>query len=390
MTAFCMLFAAVASCVEPAPEAELARFGYRDFDLAATNLVFFSTAEAATNWVPVRLLRVAEDYEWTADEEALIAAAGVVTPCVPQAEIPPGYAKRYDEPWFTGWERPVEAFGFKGVAGMQTHYNEDAGRWDTGETYFSSYWPDEAGARSASEALGRRLADAYKAKRLHEFHGAWIAEYVRLLAMGVVGRTADGRWSCMLTFRDKSRVGCGEWTSVEEQRRRLGNYRYGKALKAFEAALEKALAANRAAIVRSRDARGLKALPEGFSAYPQEDGRTVQVMFGGFAYAVPESDAEVTNAMKAVWSERRAFVEEVSGVKLSEEAEMGRFPGGHALWCASGTNEMYDVRLDIAYPVRGMELAEGETLPTNGEYRVLLFERLQPGIELPTRPEPGF
>lgn len=369
-----------------AEDPELVRLGYAGIDAeASTNRLYFVTPPCETNWVPARVLRVCEDYEYSADERALLAAAGVVTPAVPLPEVPAGYARRYDEPWFVGWERPARQLSFTGAAGFLSHYDEDAALWRVGNSYFSSYWSDEAEASSALAKLKDEVAK-FNPRMFHGIAGGWVAEYVRLLVIALVGQRPDGTWSCMLEFKDKKGDGCGEWEPVDGQRKRLSDYRYGKALKAWLEAVEKVRDDNRAAIVRLRDARGLKALPECFSAYPQEDGRTVQVLFGGFAYAVPESDAEVTNAMKTVWSERRAFVEEVSGVKLSEEAETGRFPGGPALWCASGTNEMYDVRLDIAYPVRGMELAEGEALPTNGEYRVLLFERTQPGIEFPPPP----
>ena len=369
-----------------AEDPELVRFGYVGLDAEAdTNRLFFVTPPCETNWVPARVLCVYEDYAYSADERALLAAAGVVTPAATLAEVPSGYARRYDEPWFVGWERPAEQLSFTGAAGFLSRYDEDAALWRVGNSYFSSYWADEAEALSALAKLKTEVAK-FRPRAFHGFGGGWVAEYVRLLVIALAGRRPDGTWSCMLEFKDKKGDGCGEWMPVDGQRKRLSDYRYGKALKAWRETVEKARRDNRAAIDRSRDARGLGPLPEVFSTYPQEDGRTVQVMFGGFACVVPESDIEATNAMKAAWSERRAFVEAVSGVKLSETAEAGRLPGGHVLWCASGANELYDARLDMAYPTRDTGPAGGGAIPTNGEYRVLLFERTQSGVRIPPCP----
>ena len=41
----------------------------------------------------------------------ILAAAGVITPSEELAEIPDGYAKWADEPWFVTWPKDAENFG---------------------------------------------------------------------------------------------------------------------------------------------------------------------------------------------------------------------------------------------------------------------------------------
>lgn len=385
-------FAAV--CAAFGAEDEAAAFGYKGMDLEETNMLFYSTGPAVTNWVPARVLSVCEDYEFTADELALIEAAGVVTPGAPLAAMPDDYAKKYDEPWFVGWERARESFGLKGVNGVITHYNEDRRRWDTGETYFSSYWATEAEAKAALDRLEQAIGGTYHAKKFHKFEGSWIAEYVRLRVMGLVGQKPDGRWSCMLDLQDKINSGCGQWEPVPEQEARLARYRYAKALKAWKDEVTRILAENHEAVEKLAAERKLVPV-EGISDWIQtDDGRNVRWLGGEYEFA-PVDEGDVTNTMTRVWNEKLAVLESAVGAKFEGEPVAQAFEDGFSVKGASWKSDLYEARLDVLFPPFVKAPSAEDAASTNappripGQFRMITFELLQSGKTLPPRPQLG-
>ena len=145
---------------------EAEKFGYKGADLKDDSEMFFSTGPTVTNWVPARVLGVVEKYPITEAEAAIIKEAGIIDPGAPLETIPEGYEKRTEEPWFTVWAKnDVEHFGFKGSNGFVAHYNDEKNVWETGETYFSSYYDDEAPALETLAEMRKVVAKGYAPKR---------------------------------------------------------------------------------------------------------------------------------------------------------------------------------------------------------------------------------
>ena len=218
-----MIAAAMVALFAGCGENEAKKFGYKGVDLSDNGKMFFTAGLAVTNWVPTRVLSVSEEYPMSPDETAVIAASGVITPSDSFEKVPDGYAKASEEPWFVTWTKESENFGRKGVNGFISHWDEDKNVWETSETYFSSYYSDEASALAALAETRKAFAEKYSPKRFHDFDKCWIAEYLRLRVMCLVGQKPDGTWSCMLDINDKCRPGCGQWEPVELQAERLAD-----------------------------------------------------------------------------------------------------------------------------------------------------------------------
>ena len=86
-----LMIAAAAAALLAGCAKEAERFGYKGADLAEEEPMFFSTGPGVTNWVPARVLSVCEEYPVSAEEAALVAAAGVITPSETLEKIPEGY-----------------------------------------------------------------------------------------------------------------------------------------------------------------------------------------------------------------------------------------------------------------------------------------------------------
>ena len=383
--------ALVAGC-----QKEAERFGYKGVDLADDDLMFFTTGPTVTNWVPARVLSVCEEYPMSAEESALVVAAGVITPGEPLEKVPEGYAKDSDEPWFAMWKKESENLGRKGVNGFISHWNEDKNVWETSETYFSSYYPDEAGALAALAETRKIIGSQFSPKKFHDFDKCWVAEYLRLRVMCIVGQKPDGTWSCMLDINDKCRPGCGQWEPVEAQAERLAEYKYRKALVAWKAEKAKILADNHAAVEKIRAEKGLALLGEGAREFDGEDGRKAYIRVGTC------DAATVTNRVD-FWKEKAAALAAATGVAFESEPTSEEDPSGYVVMSGLSTNDIYDVRLDMAFPpvpavAEGEkpeeakpegENAEGEPAPKPPvEWRELCIEKLQAGFAIPPRPQP--
>jgi len=379
--------AAVAGCSRKAPtEAEL--FGYKGEDLVdQTNMTYLVLSPTVTNWVPERVLSVCEKYEFSPDELSLVKAAGVLMPGESYPAFPEGYERETDEPWFAFWGKSVESFGLKGRTGTLSHFDEDRKAWETSESYFSSYWDTKDEALAALAKIETALSQGYNVKKFHKFEDCWVAEYVRLCVMGVVGQKPDGKWSCMLDIRDKCRPGCGVWEPVAEQQERRDRYEYAKAMRAWNAAVAEILAKNREEVAKLAAEKGLAGLEGAGEPTRSEDGRLVQVASGvtdplnaGF---VAEDEA------LSLWKEKAAVVEKALGVRFESEPVRQETEGRGVWFGAEGRGELYEARLDVAVPEEppAEEIPEGEERPEmRGQWRIVGIELLRPGNELPPRP----
>ena len=389
-----MMFVAAAALVAGCQK-EAERFGYKGVDLADDDLMFFTTGPTVTNWVPARVLSVCEEYPMSPEESALVAAAGVITPGEPLEKVPEGYAKDSDEPWFAMWRKEAENFGRKGVNGFISHWNEDKNVWETSETYFSSYYPDEAGALAALAETRKIIGSQFSPKKFHDFDKCWVAEYLRLRVMCIVGQKPDGTWSCMLDINDKCRPGCGQWEPVEAQAERLAEYKYRKALAAWKAEKSKILSENHAAVEKIRAEKGLALLGEGAREFDGEDGRKAYIRVGTC------DAATVTNRVD-FWKEKAAVLAAATGVAFDGEPTSEEDPSGYVVLSGLAANDIYDVRLDMAFPPVAAtegekseeekpegENAEDESAPKPPvEWRELCIEKLQAGFAIPPRPQP--
>ena len=384
-----MIAAAMVALFAGCGENEAKKFGYKGVDLSDNGKMFFTAGLAVTNWVPTRVLSVSEEYPMSPDETAVIAASGVITPSDSFEKVPDGYAKASEEPWFVTWTKESENFGRKGVNGFISHWDEDKKVWETSETYFSSYYSDEASALAALAETRKAFAEKYSPKRFHDFDKCWIAEYLRLRVMCLVGQKPDGTWSCMLDINDKCRPGCGQWEPVEQQAERLADYKYRKAMAAWKAEKEKVLAENHAAVEKIRLEKGLSLLGEGAREFDSEDGRKAYIRVGTC------DAASVANKVE-FWKEKAAALAAATGVVFEGEPTSEADPSGYVVMGALATNVIYDVRLDMAFPPMAAapegekpENAEGEPAPKPPvEWRELCFEKMLPGFAIPPRPQP--
>lgn len=361
---------------QPRPsEAEL--FGYKGRDLQdPDDTMFFTTGPGVTNWVPARVLSVSERYEFTSNELALVAAAGIITPGSSFEKIPEAYTEKSKEPWFTTWSKDAEAFGKKGVTGFIAHFNDAKNIWETGEPYFSTYYEDKASALKALAELESHLA-AYAPKKFYKFDDCWVAEYVRLRVMGLCGQRSDGTWTCMLSINDKCTYGCGPWEPVEAQQARVDDIAFKAELKAWREIVDKKAKENHEAVLSLIKEKNIPMFGEGVEPQPTGDGRMVYVRMGSF----PMSNV----VAKTIWSEKANELAKASGVGLGEEVASQQAYGMYDIWCSIGSNDLFVVRLDMAFPKPSTN--EVENANAMGEWRQLCFENILPGFEPPPPPQ---
>ena len=379
--------AATAGCGKRHVPTEAELFGYRGGDLESeTNLNYIVSGPGVTNWVPERVVSVVEDYEFSPEELAAVAAASTVVPSAPLAAFPEGWAKDEEGPWFAYWTHAAKAFGLDGTAGVIGHFDADAGVWRTGESYFSSYWKTREEALAALTKVEEEFSRSLSPKKIYRFDGMFVAEYVRLCAMGVVGQKADGRWSCMIDFHDKCDPGCGQWEPLDEQSDRLARHNHAKAMKAWNEACAAAAERNAALVAKAMSERGLAGFPEAEDAGVADVVRKVRMVFGKCAAAKDAASAEAVAS--AAWAERTAAVAKALGAEFSGEPEKQAVPGG-VWWHAQWKSDLFEVRLDLGIPVldASAEPREPGAPEPEGGWRIHYVENIQPGAEIPPKPE---
>lgn len=389
-----MIVAAGTAILSGCGVSEAERFGYKGADLDDNERMYFSTTPAVTNWLPSRVLSVYEKYDMSAEETALVKAAGVIVPSSSFESVPEGYKKLHDEPWFVTWQKDSECFGLKGVNGFISHFNEDKKVWETSETYFSSYYDDEASALAVLADLKKKIAEGFAPKKFYEFDNCWVAEYLRLRVMCLVGQKADGKWSCMLDINDKCNPGCGQWEPIPSQEERRADYNYRKAYKAWKDARTKVLAANHESVEKVRAERGLELFGSNVVPFEAGDGRKVYQRIGSLA-------VEEVKDRDAFWQEKLAALAKATGVTFEGEVTKEAAPSGHEVIAIEASSDIYDVRLDMAFPppvaeersesgaeVQEVEGMQMESPPNLVEWRELCVEKILPDFVVPPRPQP--
>ncbi len=379
---------AVALATAVGCQSDAERFGYKGVDLEdQMNLTYLALSPTVTNWVPERVLTVFEKYDLTEDEKGVVKAAGVLMPGSNYATFPEGYQETTKEPWFSLWTKSVTSFGLDGTVGILAHYNEVRKEWETSESYFSSYWKTKDEALAALANIESQLATSHKVKMFHKFTDCWVAEYVRLCVIGVVGQRADGSWSCMLDIRDKCRSGCGAWEPVAQQQERLNQYVYMKELRAWNAELAQIWAKN-AEVVAKLAAE--KKLPGFENASEPIDGD------GGRKYRFVSGDCEplavgasVETAIANLWTNKVQEVTKALGEKFTGEPMKETFGAADQCWRAVWRGSLYEVGLEIVMPApRENTAAEGESpAPARGAWRIFYTEAAQPQMVFPPKPQ---
>lgn len=368
----------VAGCTKTS-EAE--KLGYRGGDITDI-LSYFTIDGIVTNWVPVRLFEVVEDYALSTNEAALLASLDIELPGRVVAALPTGYEVDEKGPWITAWKKPAEHLGQKGSKGFYSHFNEDSGKYELGEAYFSSHWPSRADALVAQEALRTKFVAEFSPLKVHEFPDSWIAEYLRLRVMCAVGMREDGTWSCMLSLADKANAGCGPWEPLSVQQQHKEDYLYEKALRAWRGAVDTIRAKNRADCAAALKAKGLPGL-EGLEWAPREDGSHIYCKIENY---------DETNSVEKIWGDMRTTLKTAYGLVLPEKPEVQDVGNGFLIHVGIATNDTpYEARMDIAIPPKMPEATEGEeefTAPV-AQWRLIIHEKLLPSNEMPPRPERG-
>lgn len=360
-------------------KSEAEKLGYRGADVSDVQS-YYTVDGVTTNWVPMRLFEVVEDYAISTNEAALVAALDMAFPGAKLKELPAGYAADEEGAWLTAWKKPAEHFGAKGAKGFYSHYDEESGVHETGEAYFSSYWKTREEALAAAADLKEKISAAFGPLKVHALADGWIAEYLRLRVMCVAGTKPDGTWCCMLTLADKANAGCGPWESAEAQRERKAEYLYERALRAWDAAVRDVREKNRAACAEALKAKGLPGL-EGASWSACEDGSHVFVQTGFY---------DGTNTVDGLWREKGALLKKAYGLELPEKAEAQEVGGGFCIFFGAATNDTpYEARVDIAAPPESAAPEAGADEAPRGQWRLIVREKLLPGHALPQRPERG-
>ena len=357
-----VLAAAFAGC-----QKEAEKFGYIGADLEDEDQLYLTVSPAVTNWLPARVLSVNERYEFSEDEKALVAAAGVVWSGEPLKAIPEGFASRDKEPWFQTWVKTVEAFGRHGTSGFLSHFDEDRGEWEVGETFFSTYWDTMGKAKAALAELEKKLVEGFHPLKIHRIAEGFLAEYRRMRVIAVAGPRANkGDFACMLSFQDKNRAGCGPWEPVADQEERVRTAQYMKALKAWRADAAKVVSANHAKVEELRKVKGLQLFGDDANWFDSGDGSYMCYQSGQFdttnTAAKAFIEGKVAEVAKATGA---AFAGEISG-----EGPQGE-DGSPMYYSAEWKGDLYSIRVDVA---------------ASGEWRMICSEVLQPGFELPKRP----
>ena len=394
---YCILAAAmttacVTGCRDDAAEriaAEASAFGYKGKDIGNyTSKSYIVTAPAVTNYVPERVLIVFEDYEYSAGEHKVLEDAKVVVPSTELAALPDGYAKDSIEPWFVYWTKQVQSFGYNGVAGVLSHYNEVSGRWETGESYFSTYWKSEEEAKKALADLRQKLAAQYGVSKFHDIAGGWVAEYVRLCLTGVVGQKADGQWSCMLNFRDKCKVGCGAWESVEDQQSRLNRYIYAKEIAAWRKKVNETLQNNHTVIMEKMKKESLAICKMQLPSPGLGQGMRFEYSIYN-DFSVPSTNYTV--AASNLWASFVTQLKGFCGAEIVGDVK-NEIVGGDILFAAEATSPYHDLKLSVDARLLPMTASDEKTgadvVTTNtvGRWSMRLTEKLQEGITLPPQP----
>lgn len=358
-------------------ESEAEKLGYRGHDISEAQF-FFTIDGVTTNWAPVRLFEVNEEYAISTNETALLEALAVGLPGLTVEKIPEGYTLDEEGAWTAAWKKNAEHLGVKGTKGFYSHFNEDTKKYETGEIYFSSYWKTREEALAALTALKTKIAAEFGPLKVHDFADSWIAEYLRLRVLCVVGPKADGSWSCMLTLADKANMNTLTWEPAKIQEARKSEYLFAKAMRAWRAAVKEVCQKNRAACAAALSARGLKGL-EDVMWDERDDGSRI-------FYKVENWDE--TNTVEQIWAEQRGLLKAAYGLELPEKPNVMDGGYGYRIYSGFATNDTpYEAAVDIALPSAMTNVEEAvEIVMPPRQWRLVVHEKMLPGNVLPARP----
>ncbi len=391
--------AVFAGCDAPkSPEQiEAESFGYRGIDLqelSETN--FFATAVGATNWIPARVMAVYENYDFGSKEQGLIKAFDVLQPSVKLSAIPEGYKLDEEAPWLQVWSKPATAFGLEGVSRFYSHFNEDKNVYELGSVMFSTYSKSAAEALAKLTKIKEALAQSleFAPLKVYDFPEGdkFVAEYLRVSVIALVGQAKENLWSTMVTISDKSDVGCGQWESVAEQQGHRDRYNYRKALAKWKVDVANLWNENHAACVANLKNAGLAGFDEKIAWRVNPNNSNMYCILGDSFCVEQESPS---NAAVKELEKCRETIKTAIGLELPEEKQVTTDEMNEVeVWCIEAEQAPYFVRLEMAIPLQ----SEAETQETvcedgacdapkmRGQWRIVCFEGLTDGRMLPAKP----
>ena len=391
--------AVFAGCDAPkSPEQlEAEAFGYRGIDLqelSETN--FFATAVGATNWIPARVMAVYENYDFGPKEQALVKAFNVLQPSIKLSQIPEGYALEEAAPWLQVWGKKTEVFGFEGISRFYAHFNEDKNVYELGSMMFSTYSKsvDEANAKLLEIRESLVNSADFAPLKIYEFPEGdkFVAEYLRVSLIALVGKKSDDVWSTMVTISDKSDMGCGQWESVAEQQDRRNRYNYRKALAQWKVDVAELWKENHAACVAQLKSAGLAGFDEKIVWRVNPNNANMYCIMTDAFCVEPSNPRDAAEKALAACREK---IKNAIGLELPEEKQVTNYEMGDVeLWCIEAEQAPYFVRLEMAIPLaaeeNATETAREEEVCSHaemrGQWRIVCFEGLADGRMLPAKP----
>ena len=291
------------------------------------------------------------------------------------------------------WSKSVESFGIKGKTGILSHYNEDTKKWETNESYFSSYWASQKEAADTLAKIKEILATGYNVKKFHMIQDGWIAEYLRLCVTCVIGQKPDGTWSCMLDVRDKCNYGCGPWEPESEQQERLNRYVFNKETKAWRKRVSEIFENNHKAILKKFEDAKISGIPNAVGPAQSAEGHyefSADAMFDNLSQT-----NELQTVMASVWTDKLTEVGKALGAEFTGECtteEKDEFILKTAQWSSA----CHDIRLDVIVgkqPIAAEteeESLSSEEVPQKfailGRWRVVFREKIITGEVIPPKP----
>lgn len=353
------------------------RFGYTGADLGNKDKMFIAIG-TVTNYLPARVLMPIErSYVIGEREKAVIKHSALETPGTEIKEIPSGYVVREKEPWFTVYVKEGTSLGIKGTCGIVSHYNEEKKIHSLSETFFSVYVdsPEEAAAVSAKmrQAVERDCMPL----KIYSFDGSWVAEYLRMVAVCVVGRRPDGRWTAMFTLRDKLIDPSLVWVSIDEQKEILADYVFSKEMEKWTLASREAHGKNHVAVLAKAAKRGLASVNglrwmfDGMSnRYFSETVKNLEVP--------PAATPEEINALVASGIKEAAAL---FGVEFPSEMEFNTVEGGGPMYgMVEATNDLYMVSC-----LAKINFDDGSNGKVS-QFITTAFDVVQKEVEFPIKP----
>lgn len=303
----------VALFVSGCGDREGARFGYKGADLGSKEKMFF-TVGTVTNYLPARVLMTSESgYEIGERENALINSLGIVMPSAVFDKLPDGYKEREKEPWFTTYVKEAKSLGFDGTLGFVAHNDLDKKTYLVCESFFSVYVNSLQEAISTSDSLRQAIERDGKPLKVYKFDSAWVAEYLRMVAICVVGCRPDGRWTAMLTVRDKLIDPNLVWVPEDDQKELLADYVYSKEIATWHKAVKEVAEKNHKLVLNKATAANITFFEDTNWIYSDRDQRYVTEKIASLPIVATD-----TNAYKVAAGSIKDDVAKRFGVTFSQ------------------------------------------------------------------------